>query len=258
MESSYRKHGGENLAFAGIPPPAKRLCLPSLEEGAKVTCDVEALVAVATEGLIGQRTEDIWEQAPAISVVETSTSPNDQELVCCGALFNVQAAIDLPKGITHCRDLVEGQEPTQQYQIRSTTATTTRNPLSMETSRLLIPKRQLTSVPCKTYRASSSWACICGQYKDGGNSGDVLGKLGAFLQHPSVVKNGIEYYNPQLYYPHGKQEPLTHLVGLTDADISANLLSEEVETVLASLDDCDIDSIDSDIDLMDVLTELRR
>lgn len=194
----------------------------------------------------------------------------------------MQAAIDLPKGITHCRDLVKGQEPTQQYQIRKHNSNYYLQSavygnfaiIDTQTAAHLcalqnIPPIQFLGVVESSKLKQAKWSrktlCIVqlsisiyGQYKDGGNSGDILGKLGAFLQHPSVVKNGIEYYNPQLYYPHGKQEPLTHLVGLTDADISANLLSKEVETVLASLDDCDLDSIDSDIDLMDVLTELRR
>lgn len=95
------------------------------------------------------------------------------------------------------------------------------------------------------------------QYAD--TVGEILGKAGAFLQHPAFLEPGIEYYNPQFYYPDCKLEPLTHLVGLSDSDISAKHLSEEVETVLASLDTHGKDTTPAtDADLTSIAAGLQQ
>lgn len=89
--------------------------------------------------------------------------------------------------------------------------------------------------------------------------GEALGKAGSFLQHPAFLEPSIEYYNPQFYYPDGKLEPLTHLVGLSDSDISAKHLSEEVETVLASLDTHGKDATSAtDADLTNIAAGLEQ
>lgn len=100
---------------------------------------------------------------------------------------------------------------------------------------------------------------IYGHFKHADAVGETLGKSGSCLQHPTFLEPGIEYCNPQFYYPDGKLEPLTHLVGLSDSDIATKHLSEEVETVLASLDVHGKDTTsDTDADITSVATELLQ
>ncbi|ETS75548.1 hypothetical protein PFICI_12492 [Pestalotiopsis fici W106-1] len=278
MGRSNRKHSTEGWVSSRALRPAKRLRLPSLDEGTRRNIDFEPPFAIAAGGPGSKQTDAEWGQAPLLPSVQ----PNDHDLICYGALFEVQAAIDLPNGIAHCRSLIQNSESTQQYPIDIQDSNC--HLLSTLYGKFAIIDSQTATFICALHniphirflavvnsnklrqmKLSKKRLCIVplsiniyGQYKDGETVGDLLGTIGAFLQHPAFLESGIEYYNPQLYYPDGKLESLTHLVGLSDCDIAANLLSEDVEAVLASLDDYGTGSIDSIVNLTQISTELRR
>lgn len=68
--------------------------------------------------------------------------------------------------------------------------------------------------------------------------GRVLSKASAFLQHPFFLEPSCKgYFNPQLFRTGNELEDLTHLVGLTEKDIRAKAISDEVQHILESLDD---------------------
>ncbi|KAG4435757.1 hypothetical protein IFR05_008771 [Cadophora sp. M221] len=78
---------------------------------------------------------------------------------------------------------------------------------------------------------------IFGPEDEADSVGEALASGSTFLQHPSFLEDGIEYYNPQYFYPDNKKVYLTGLIGLSESAIRAKGLSDEVEGVLASLDD---------------------
>lgn len=90
--------------------------------------------------------------------------------------------------------------------------------------------------------------------------GERLASASAFLQHPCFLEDGYEYYNPQFFYPDNKKTYLTYLIGLSESDMRAKRLSDEVEEVLASLDDSSFLSSDAvdDFVLDGVVTPLKR
>jgi hypothetical protein len=93
--------------------------------------------------------------------------------------------------------------------------------------------------------------------------GDIIGNqladASAFLQHPCFLEDGYEYYNPQYFYPDNKKTYLTHLIGLSESEMRAKRLSDEVEGVLASLDETSFltDSVD-DFVLDGIITPLKK
>lgn len=101
---------------------------------------------------------------------------------------------------------------------------------------------------------------VFGAEAEGDIIGDRLADASAFLQHPCFLEDGYEYYNPQYFYPNNKRTYLTPLVGLSESEIRAKRLSDEVEEVLASLDETSFlteDSVD-DLVLDGILTPLKR
>jgi SWI/SNF-related matrix-associated actin-dependent regulator of chromatin subfamily A3 len=101
---------------------------------------------------------------------------------------------------------------------------------------------------------------VFGAEDEGDIIGDRLADASAFLQHPCFLDDGYEYYNPQYFYPDNKKAYLTDLVGLSEPEIRAKRLSDEVEGVLASLDETSVltdDSVD-DFVLDGVMTPLKR
>jgi hypothetical protein len=68
--------------------------------------------------------------------------------------------------------------------------------------------------------------------------GDALSALSAFLQHPLFLEPSCKaYFNPQMFRIGEEMPNLIHLVGLTERDVKAKAISDEVENVLRSLDD---------------------
>lgn len=78
---------------------------------------------------------------------------------------------------------------------------------------------------------------IFGPEDEADNAGETLASRSTYLQHPCFLEDGIEYYNLQYFYLDNKKAYLTDLIGLSESDIRAKCLSDEVEGVLASLDD---------------------
>jgi hypothetical protein len=89
---------------------------------------------------------------------------------------------------------------------------------------------------------------------------DRLTEASAFLQHPCFLEDGYEYYNPQYFYPDNKKSYLTHLIGLSESEMRAKRLSDEVEGVLASLDETSFLTQDAveDFVIDDITTPLKR
>jgi hypothetical protein len=101
---------------------------------------------------------------------------------------------------------------------------------------------------------------VLGAEEEGDIIGDRLANASAFLQHPCFLEDGYEYYNAQYFYPDNKKTYLTHLVGLSESEMRAKRLSDEVEGVLASLDETSFltdDSVD-DFVLDGITTPLKR
>jgi len=101
---------------------------------------------------------------------------------------------------------------------------------------------------------------VFGPEDQGDIIGDRLANASAFLQHPCFLEDGYEYYNPQYFYPNNKMTYLTHLIGLSESELKAKRLSDEVEGVLASLDEMpflDSDNVDG-FSLDSIVTPLKR
>ena len=101
---------------------------------------------------------------------------------------------------------------------------------------------------------------VFGAEDEGDIIGDRLADASAFLQHPCGLEDGYEYYNPQYFYPDNQKTYLTHLIGLSEPEMRAKRLSDEVEGVLASLDETSFltdDSVD-DFVLDGIMTPLKK
>jgi hypothetical protein len=101
---------------------------------------------------------------------------------------------------------------------------------------------------------------IFGSEDEGDIIGDRLADASAFLQHPCFLEDGYEYYNPQYFYRDNKKTYLTHLVGLSESEMRAKRLSDEVKGVLASLDETSFltnDAVD-DFVLDGIMTPPKR
>ena len=104
---------------------------------------------------------------------------------------------------------------------------------------------------------------VYGPPADAPQTGAILSKASTFLQHPFFLEPHYQYFNPQLYRSGSEMEDLTHLVGLTESEIRAKVLSDEIEHVLESLDTVELDqgSSDSSVSLTPadaISTELMR
>lgn len=77
---------------------------------------------------------------------------------------------------------------------------------------------------------------VYGQESDAHNIGTKLSEVKAFLQHPFYLEDGIQYLNPQFFSFGHDLKYLTHLVGMSESEIRAKCLSDEVQNILASLD----------------------
>ncbi|UZP36582.1 hypothetical protein NXS19_004398 [Fusarium pseudograminearum] len=77
---------------------------------------------------------------------------------------------------------------------------------------------------------------IYGYESDARNIGQQLSKVGAFLQHPFYLEEGVEYLNPQFFDPQDGPRYMTHLVGMDETQFQARAFSDVVEGVLSSLD----------------------
>ncbi|QPC77978.1 hypothetical protein HYE68_008730 [Fusarium pseudograminearum] len=77
---------------------------------------------------------------------------------------------------------------------------------------------------------------IYGYESDARNIGQQLSKVGAFLQHPFHLEEGVEYLNPQFFDPQDGSRYMTHLVGIGETKFQARAFSDVVEGVLSSLD----------------------
>ncbi|KAK4038402.1 SNF2 family N-terminal domain-containing protein [Parachaetomium inaequale] len=79
---------------------------------------------------------------------------------------------------------------------------------------------------------------VYGQLSSADRVGDALSAVSAFLQHPFFLEPSCNaYFNPQVFRVGNEIQNLTHLVGLTEKDLRARTISDEVENILASLND---------------------
>ncbi|WXC58090.1 hypothetical protein SNK03_003989 [Fusarium graminearum] len=76
---------------------------------------------------------------------------------------------------------------------------------------------------------------IYGYELDARDIGQQLSKVGAFLQHPFYLEEGVEYLNPQFFHPQDGPRYMTHLVGMDKSKFQAKVFSDVVEGVLSSL-----------------------
>ncbi|KAF5228847.1 hypothetical protein FAUST_10821 [Fusarium austroamericanum] len=77
---------------------------------------------------------------------------------------------------------------------------------------------------------------IYGYELDARDIGQQLSKVGAFLQHPFYLEEGVEYLNPQFFHPQDGPRYMTHLVGMDEPKFQGKVFSDVVEGVLSSLD----------------------
>ncbi|QYS97699.1 hypothetical protein H0G86_004920 [Trichoderma simmonsii] len=66
--------------------------------------------------------------------------------------------------------------------------------------------------------------------------GETLASGSAYLQHPMVLESGIRYVNPHYLYPDDITTDLSHLVGPRMSDLRATRISQEIESLLSSLE----------------------
>jgi hypothetical protein len=82
---------------------------------------------------------------------------------------------------------------------------------------------------------------VYGPSADAPHAGAILARTSTCLQHPFHLGPRYQYFNPQMYHSGTEMENITHLVGLTDNDIRAKTLSDEIERVLQSLGLAELD-----------------
>lgn len=79
---------------------------------------------------------------------------------------------------------------------------------------------------------------VYGPFSSADQVGKALSAVSAFLQHPFFLEPGCnEYFNPQMFRTGNEMQNLTHLVGLTEKDLRAKAISDEVEHIFDSLND---------------------
>jgi SWI/SNF-related matrix-associated actin-dependent regulator of chromatin subfamily A3 len=66
--------------------------------------------------------------------------------------------------------------------------------------------------------------------------GDTLEVASAFLQHPVFLEAGVEYLNPQYFYPNNNRVDLREFIGPARQDYKALCISQGIEDALFSLD----------------------
>ncbi|RKK93675.1 hypothetical protein BFJ71_g9469 [Fusarium oxysporum] len=93
--------------------------------------------------------------------------------------------------------------------------------------------RQLSRTAKKSFEISVN---IYGRELDARDIGQQLSKVGAFLQHPFYLEDGVEYLNPQFFDLEDGPRYMTHLVGMDDSKFQAKTFSDAVEVTLTSLD----------------------
>lgn len=103
---------------------------------------------------------------------------------------------------------------------------------------------------------------VYGPIENADRVGDVLSRASAFLQHPFSLEGGYEYFNPQMFRSGTEMQNLTHLVGLTESDIKAKIISDEVTQVFESLDNIQLHNEESqrsiNLQLEAVTTQLKQ
>ncbi|CAJ0546595.1 Ff.00g012220.m01.CDS01 [Fusarium sp. VM40] len=93
--------------------------------------------------------------------------------------------------------------------------------------------RQLSRTAKKSFEISVN---IYGRELDARDIGQQLSKVGAFLQHPFYLEDGVEYLNPQFFDLEDGPRYMTHLVGMDDSKFQAKKFSDAVEVSWTSLD----------------------
>ncbi|KAL7764103.1 hypothetical protein ACKLNR_005248 [Fusarium oxysporum f. sp. zingiberi] len=93
--------------------------------------------------------------------------------------------------------------------------------------------RQLSRTAKKCFEISVN---IYGRELDARDIGQQLSKVGAFLQHPFYLEDGVEYLNPQFFDLEDGPKYMTYLVGMDDSKFQAKTFSDAVEVTLTSLD----------------------
>lgn len=91
--------------------------------------------------------------------------------------------------------------------------------------------------------------------------GDALAAASASLQLPFFLPPGYGgYFNPQMFRVGNEMQDQTHLVGLTERDLRARAISNEVEQILGSLHDTDAASADafSEVDQETLITTMTE
>ena len=77
---------------------------------------------------------------------------------------------------------------------------------------------------------------IYGPYGDADQAGRCLASVSAFLQHPFFLESDVKYFNPQIFRLGNQMADLTHLAGLSERDLRLKAVSEDIKSVLESLD----------------------
>jgi SWI/SNF-related matrix-associated actin-dependent regulator of chromatin subfamily A3 len=78
---------------------------------------------------------------------------------------------------------------------------------------------------------------IIGPERIADDVGGTLADASAYLQHPFFLQTGIQYINPQYFYPGDEKTDLRHFVGPPTTDSRSTHVSEGVECILNALDD---------------------
>ncbi|RYP05096.1 hypothetical protein DL765_009941 [Monosporascus sp. GIB2] len=101
---------------------------------------------------------------------------------------------------------------------------------------------------------------IYGTVDEASKVGDKLSEIHAFLQHPFFLETGNEYFNPQYFHLGGEMKCMTYLVGLSEIEHRAKLISDEVERVFDSLDTMGRDDADTIMGAQPdaIITPLKR
>ncbi|KAH7174003.1 uncharacterized protein B0J16DRAFT_199527 [Fusarium flagelliforme] len=117
--------------------------------------------------------------------------------------------------------------------------------------------RQLSKTAKKSFEISVN---IYGQELHARDIGHQLCTVGAFLQHPFYLEDGIEYLNPQFFDLKDGPRYMTHLVGMDDSKFQAKTFSDTVEVALSSLDHGMPSLAPNDLDIIvpdDLITPLQ-
>lgn len=145
--------------------------------------------------------------------------------------------------------------------------------LNVQMTSKLVTLRHISGVRCQAVvptgtilkrkaRSSSPFQIsinIFGPRKSADDVSTALSKVKVFLQHPQILNDDVEYYNPEMLIFPGEKTSMNHLIGISHLLLEESKLSRDVRGILDSLSEvADSDELDNLGGLVTTLTKHQQ